>query len=123
MQNKIHSIKERIKEISIKKGIPIGKYFSELEISSSGFSGEKLKKGVNSDVIQKIICKYPDVDLLWLITGEYKNETTKDHLAMEDQTHYGKNYKDLYLEVLEENRGLSKKVIGLIEDNNLLKKK
>ena len=123
MQNKIHSIKERIKEISIKKGIPIGKYFEELEISSSGFSGEKLKKGVNSDVIQKIICKYPDVDLHWLVTGEQENETTTDQLAMEGQSPYGENYKDLYFEVLEENRGLSKKVIALIEDNNLLKKK
>lgn len=77
MKNKFSYIKERIKEIADNKGIPIGKFFKELGVSPTGFSGEKLKIGVNSDTIEKIIYIYPDVDLYWLITGKAKNEDLK----------------------------------------------
>lgn len=115
-------IKERIKKIAVNKGIPLGKFFKELELAPSGFSGEKIKKGTNSETIQKIISIYPDVDLVWLITGKEKIEKEKENIVMEEPDNYGKNYKDKYLEVLEENRELSKKVIGLLESNNNLKK-
>ncbi|MDD7912965.1 hypothetical protein [Polaribacter ponticola] len=41
---------------------------------------------------------------------------------MEEPHNYENSYKDKYLKVLEENRDLSKKVIGLLESNNNLKK-
>lgn len=123
MQKKIYTIKERIKEIAINKGIPLGKYFKELDISSTGFSGEKLKNAINSDVIQKIIYKYPDVDLNWLITGKEEKCTEKENLQVnEPPENYGNSYKDKYIEVLEENRALQRKVINLLEVKDSLKK-
>ena len=41
-------IKERIKEIAVNKGIPLGKFFKKLGVAPSGFSGEKIKNGTNS---------------------------------------------------------------------------
>lgn len=123
MKNKIYTIKERIKEIAVNKGIPLGKYFEDLEISYTGFSGEKLKIGVNSDVIQKIIYKYPDVDLQWLITGKESKKAEKENNSLnESPESYGESYKDKYIKVLEENKILQEKIIGLLEANNSLKK-
>ena len=63
-------IKERIKEIAINKGIPLGEFFKQLSLAPSGFSGEKIKNGTNSDTIEKIVTLFPDINLYWLITGK-----------------------------------------------------
>lgn len=92
MQNNFYKIKERIKEIAVNKGIPLGKFFKEIGVSSTGFSGEKLKKGVNSETIQKIFSMYPDTDLHWLITGETKKEiSTKENTLNDPEAIYSKN--------------------------------
>lgn len=125
MQKKIYFIKERVKQVAENKGIPLGKFFNEIGVSSTGFSGEKIKKGINSETIQKIISIYPDVDAHWLVTGEFKKEEKeekKENCVMEEPQKYGGDYKDKYIEVLEENRQLNKKVLRLMESNNNLKK-
>ena len=89
MQKKIYHIKERIKQVAENKGIPLGKFFKELGVSSTGFSGEKIKKGVNSETIQKLICLFPDVDLHWLVTGEAKKEVLQSNVIVnEPDTNY-----------------------------------
>lgn len=122
MQKKIYFIKERVKQIAENKGIPLGKFFKELEVSSTGFSGEKLKKGINSDTIQKLISIYPDVDLNWLITGESKPSSPESketpNLAAEPAEAYSVDFKDKYIQVLEENKHLQEKFIKLLESLN-----
>ena len=99
MQKKIYTIKERIKEIAVNKGIPLGKYFTDLGVSSTGFSGEKLKNAINSDVIQKIIYKYPDVDLQWLITGKESVQAENCNKVAEPASSYGINkFEDLTID-------------------------
>lgn len=108
-------IKERIKEIALNKGIPIGKFFKKLDLAPSGFNGEKIKKGANSDTIEKIVSLFPDVDLHWLITGEQKIEKEKENIVMEEPDNYESGYKEKYIKMLEENRELR------IENKSLLK--
>jgi hypothetical protein len=119
-------IKERIKEIALNKGIPLGKFFKKLGVAPSGFSGEKIKNGTNSETIEKIVSLYPEVDLHWLITGkEEKEEKTleKETLILkEPHENYENSYKDKYIEVLEENKELNKKLVAIMESNQNLKK-
>lgn len=96
-------IKERIKQIAVNKGIPIGKFFKQLELAPSGFNGEKIKKGANSDTIEKIVSLFPDVDLHWLITGESKYEgklfeTVSEETAKYQLTEKGTPYFDVDFE-------------------------
>lgn len=74
-------IKERIKEIAINKGIPLGVFFKKLDLAPSGFNGEKIKKGTNSDTIEKIVSLFPDINLRWLITGEGEMILSSDKKA------------------------------------------
>ena len=74
MVNKKTKIKERILQIAKNKGISYEKFFNEIDSSYSNFKGEQKKTALGSDTIDRIIAKYPDIDLHWLITGEYKSK-------------------------------------------------
>ena len=69
MDNKKTNIKERVLQIAKNQGIGVEKFFASIESSYSNFKGEQKKTALGSDTIDKIVSKYPDVDLNWLITG------------------------------------------------------
>ena len=116
-------IKERIRQVAENKGIKYKDLYDILEMSDAGFKGEHLSKPIKSDALVYLVTKYPDIDLHWLITGkEAKKEEKEKNMLNEPPENYGSSYKDKYIEILEENRELQRKVINLLEVNGSLKK-
>lgn len=74
MDNKKTSIKERVLQIAQNKGIGYVKFLNSVGASYSNFKGKQKKTALSSDTIDKIITKYPDTNLHWLITGENVSE-------------------------------------------------
>lgn len=63
-------IKNRILQFIDYNGIAKGNFFKELNISASNFRSNSLYSEVGGDVIAKISSLRPDLNLVWLITGE-----------------------------------------------------
>jgi transcriptional regulator len=66
------NIKERVLYISENKGITREKFFDDLGITYGNFKGKAKEKALSSDVLAKIITKYPDINPEWLLTGNGK---------------------------------------------------
>lgn len=116
-------IKERILQIAESKGVKRTKFPEKIGMTYSSFKGDALKTPINSEAIDNILSLYPDVDLEWLITGkEAIKEEKEKNVLNEPGENYGENYKDKYIQILEENRELQKKVINLLEVKDSLKK-
>ena len=63
------NIKERVLYISESKGITREKFFEDLGITYGNFKGKAKEKALSSDVLAKIITKYPEISSEWLLTG------------------------------------------------------
>ncbi len=63
------NIKERVLYISENKGIAREKFFDDLGITYGNFKGKAKEKALSSDILAKIVAKYPDVSPEWLLTG------------------------------------------------------
>ena len=63
------NIKERVLYISESKGITREKFFEDLGITYGNFKGNAKEKALSSDVLAKIITKYPEISSEWLLTG------------------------------------------------------
>jgi len=61
------TIKERLVLFLKKKGISQGKFEKAVGLSN-GFVNN-ISKGIGADKLQKILCKYPDLNQSWLLTG------------------------------------------------------
>lgn len=110
------NIKERVLQIAKNHKISYETFFKDLGISYSNFKGRQRETSLQSDAIDKILSKYPDVNLEWLITGKEAKQEEKEKIALNEPSEsYGKNYKDLYIEVLEENRQLNKELIAQLK--------
>ena len=111
--NKMSLIKERILQIAENKGLKKTKFPEIIGMTYSSFKGNALKTPINSEAIGNLLTLYPDVDLKWLITGKEEKEIKtleKENKTVKEPTpNYGNNYKDKYIEVLEENKELQKK--------------
>jgi len=70
MDKKITTIKERILQYIEYKGFKKEDFFNELGFSYANFKGIQKKSALASSAIDKIITKYPEINLRWLITGE-----------------------------------------------------
>ena len=66
------NIKDRVLYISENKGITREKFFDDLGITYGNFKGKAKEKALSSDVLAKIITKYPDINPEWLLTGNGK---------------------------------------------------
>ncbi len=69
--------KERIIQYIDFKGIGISNFLKETDIKRGFLDSDKLKSTVSDVFIAKIIAKYPDINVKWLLTGEgemIKNE-------------------------------------------------
>ena len=63
------NIKERVLEVSSFKGSKKEIFFKGLGFSYANFKGIQKKSALNSDSIDKILTKYPDISPIWLISG------------------------------------------------------
>jgi hypothetical protein len=116
-------IKERILQFAENKGVKKTKFPEKIGMTYSSFKGDALKTPINSEAIGNLLSLYPDVDLEWLITGKEAKQKVKEEIAVnKPQENYGNNYREKYIEILEENIELQKKVINLLEINETLKK-
>lgn len=124
---KSSNIKTRLLEVAKNKGISYEKFFKDFGTTYANFKGKSLKSSLRSEVLVDFSTKYPEIDLNWLITGEVKKESIcekeEKNIVMEDSSSYENNYKNKYIEVLEENRALNKKLVALMESNQNLKKR
>lgn len=64
------TIKERILQFIEYQGEKKEGFFDNLGLSYANFKGVQKKSALSSDSIDKIISKYPEIDLEWLITGK-----------------------------------------------------
>ena len=124
MDKKKTTIKERVLLYAKIQGYSYSKFFKKVGLSYSNFRGVQLDSALQSDAIDKIISHFPDIDLVWLITGkgEIIPKTSEGKLLEEAITEYQSNYKNLYLEVLEENRKLHNEIRELRKDDHEKKK-
>lgn len=116
-------IQQRIIKFIDYKGITKYKFYKKTGLSN-GFLD---KKGtIGADKCEIICSFFPEISVEWLITGKgemlkksipYKKQELVPNVVNEPRPQYGVNYKSLYIEVLEENRKLSKKIIQLLEGN------
>lgn len=53
------------------------KFFPTIDLSYANFKGKAKDTTLNSDAIVKILSKYPEIDVMWLITGEGEMLTKK----------------------------------------------
>lgn len=117
------SLIERIYQLSDLKGDSIYKISKEIDVSNGYFAKTKAKNGsVGSEIIEKIVSYYPDLNVEWLITGNgemiktksLKNVLKKNEDIYEDINEDKPNVKKTYAIELAE-----KPTNTGIEANNL----
>lgn len=69
MEKKITTIKERILYYAKTQGISIEKLLESIDMTYGSFKGVAKKTSLNSDAIEKILTKYPDINPYWLLLG------------------------------------------------------
>lgn len=86
MANIFSNIKERILYLSEIKKITKEKFFEDLGVTYGNFKGKAKEKALSSDVLAKIVAKYPDINPNWLLTGEgemFKNKLIEKNMIQE----------------------------------------
>ncbi len=69
MDNNLTNIKERILLFANNQGIAYEKFFESIGMTYGNFKGQNKKRPINSDTIEIILTKYPEIDPVWLLTG------------------------------------------------------
>ena len=107
------NIKERVLYISESKGITREKFFEDLGITYGNFKGKAKEKALSSDVLAKIITKYPEINSEWLLTGN------GEMLKSEGATEIIKTPRVEIIEPIKvEGRSLMPKVVVVDDDDN-----
>lgn len=70
MVDKSSKIKERILQIAEFKGIAKEKFFEIIGMTYGNFKGKSKLTPINSNAIEDLIINYPEIDLIWLLTGK-----------------------------------------------------
>lgn len=93
-------IKERIIQVVEFKGIAKEIFYSKIGMTSASFRGKAKETPINSNAIENILSEIPDLNPLWLLTGNGSmllsnkpyNEVENDIFLTqeEEQTDYGK---------------------------------
>ena len=105
--------KERVLYISESKGITREKFFEDLGITYGNFKGKAKEKALSSDVLAKIIAKYPEISSEWLLTGN------GEMLKSEGATEVIKTPRVEIIEPIKvEGRSLMPKVVVVDDDDN-----
>lgn len=103
------TIKERVLQISDYYDIKKEKFFIDLGLSYANFKGIQKKTSLSSDAIDKILSKYPEICVSWLVLGkgamiENTNDTHTEQKPSEKDI-------NVYLELI----GMQKKEIARLE--------
>ena len=87
METFFTNIKERVLYFTDYKGFAKEKFFEELGVTYGNFKGKAKEKALSSDILAKIVSKYPELNPEWLLTGEgemLKSGTTKTGTSKEE---------------------------------------
>ena len=107
------NIKERVLYISESKGITREKFFEDLGITYGNLKGKAKEKALSSDVLAKIITKYPEISSEWLLTGN------GEMLKSEGATEVIKTPRVEIIEPIKvEGRSLMPKVVVVDDEDN-----
>lgn len=68
------SIKDRVVQVLEAQKIPKESFFKSIGMTSSNFRGDAKKTPLNSDAIANILSKLPQINALWLLTGDGEME-------------------------------------------------
>ncbi|MCO5255105.1 MAG: hypothetical protein M9892_12170 [Bacteroidetes bacterium] len=64
------NIKDRVLKIPDFKGISKESFFEDLNVSYGNFKGKAKEKSLSSDTLATIVAKYPEINPVWLLTGQ-----------------------------------------------------
>ncbi|MDB0603095.1 hypothetical protein PL373_18575 [Tenacibaculum maritimum] len=109
MSKKNTNIKERVLYLAEKQEVSKQFFFRKVDLKYSNFTGKSKESDLNSKAVAEILLKYPNINPLWLLTGEgemLKQEQPKQEVSNID-------YKEKYYKVLEEKDILSQQIITL----------
>lgn len=87
------NIKERILQIADYKNVKRGDFIESLGQSYNNYRGRSKESPPSSEVIAEISTKYPDINLIWLLTG-------KGEMIQNENTHPNKDV-EFYEKILE----------------------
>lgn len=110
------NIKERVLQIAKNKGISYEFFFNDLGISYSNFKGKQRDTSLQSDSIEKIISKYKDIDLHWLLTGQTKYSENEAINKVSEPSNEP-DYKAKYYECAANYMKLNEEMIALKSAN------
>lgn len=115
-----NNIKQRLMSFINYKKLSQGKFESLTKLSNGYINN--LKSSIGSDKLQNIIYTFPELNIIWLLTGE--GEMLKDANAIPKCSETPVLYKteetikDKYIEVLEENRELHNELKTLLKSSS-----
>jgi hypothetical protein len=113
------NIKERILQFVEYKQVKKEDFFKELGLSYANFKGIQKNSAISSSAIDKILAKYPEINLGWLFTGE--GRMSKDHNyrppepvqeVQEPEAPYG---KDAMIRALERENELLREMLEMMK--------
>ncbi|MFN3908261.1 MAG: hypothetical protein ACK4JX_04440 [Flavobacterium sp.] len=113
MVNKFSNIKGRILYLSEYYNLSKEYFFENIGMSYGSFKGSAKERPLNSDAIENILTKYPEINAHWLITGKGEMLNEKEYSNMNTES------MSSGAEILDQ---LKKEVEHLRKTNELLSK-
>lgn len=77
MERNLSSIKDRVLQVCENKGFTKEFFFNEIGMTYGSFKGSQRKSSLNSDALERILSKFPDINAQWLLTGKGEMLETK----------------------------------------------
>jgi hypothetical protein len=106
-------IKERVIEIADYKGITKEKFFEILGMTSANFRGSARNTPLNSNAIENILSKFPEISPDWLLTGSGPMLRPEPKNLTQETEPTPDKYEKLEKDIKKLTHDLSKKCIDL----------
>ncbi|MDY3522013.1 hypothetical protein PG614_10265 [Riemerella anatipestifer] len=118
METNFTNIKERILYYTDIKGFTKEKFFEELGVTYGNFKGKAKEKALSSDILAKIVSKYPEINPEWLLTG--RGEMLKEISHLEPPNWYEYDLGDNYVSKVHSEEALERVGLRIAEICNKL---
>ncbi|MHC5309837.1 S24 family peptidase [Myroides sp. LJL116] len=119
--------KERIMQYLDYKGISVANFLKETDIKRGFLDADKLKSSVSDIHITKIIAKYTDLDITWLLTGNGSMLQNKTSMLEASPVTGNRKTKDAVIELqripvfnLEATMGLIPIIDNVTDDEKII---